>query len=126
MTTEGRKRPRNRRELPKALKITPAAEKFLGMLQTSRSNDERKGFVLSIKQAPNNLQMVFAFDFVSSEDDTNKGFADKVPFAEDDSLALYIDSSALMKVLGTTVDYDNFRSSLVVLNPEGEEVSPDT
>ena len=92
--------------------------------------DHAKGFRLSLNQAPNNLHMVFSFDFLDPdwlnehESGTPGKFfpMKKVSFAEDESLALYIDSSALMKVLGTTVDYDASKSSLVILDSDGTEV----
>ena len=145
-----------RRALPQPLTLTPTAEKFLRILHGSRQGNERgggggrgsdgggggggggndcKGFLLSIDQAPNNMHMVFSFDFIHAEGVKEHSVgggagslmgAEKVPFAEDGSLALYIDSTALMKVLGATVDYDQAKSSLVILNSDGEEVSPET
>eukprot|EP00946_MAST-07B_sp_MAST-7B-sp1_P001857 g1857.t1 len=124
------------------LTITPTAEKFLRVLHQSRQGgdeennfeDHAKGFRLSLNQAPNNLHMVFSFDFLDPdwlnehESGTPGKFfpMEKVSFAEDESLALYIDSSALMKVLGTTVDYDASKSSLVILDSDGTEVSPES
>ena len=75
--------------------------------------------------------MVFSFDFVDPDwlKERESGQVvpiEKVVFSEDESLALYIDSTALMKVLGATVDYDKSKSSLVILDPNGKEVSPES
>ena len=138
----GKTRPR--RALPAPLTLTADAEKFLRILhgQHTASKGEvspNKGYLLSINQAPNNMHMVFSFDFIDAKGVTARTVisgkagssgglmvgADKVAFAEDDSLALYIDSSALMKVLGATVDFDHEKSSLVILDADGNELSPE-
>ena len=134
---------KRRRVLPQPLTLTPTAEKFLRILHSSRQEGgggavgeiDCKGFLLSIDQAPNNMHMVFSFDFVDAQGLSERGVGENVgglvgtemvPFTNDSSLALYIDSTALMKVLGATVDYDQTKSSLVILDPDGKEVSPET
>ena len=71
------------------------------------------------------MHMVFRFDFLSA-DEAAITTAEKAPIGEDGALALYIDSSALMKVLGATVDFDTESRSLVVLDKSGEPIIPDT
>ncbi len=116
--------PAARRALPPPVAVSPAAQDFLGRLAAS-APCRVAGFTLSLDQAQSNMHMVFRFDILSA-DGAATTTAEKAPFGDDDALALYVDSSALMKVLGATVDFDTESRSLVVLDKHGEPIIPDT
>ena len=68
------------------------------------------------------MHMQFTFDFIT-QDERDNSKDEKVVYDEENQLFLHVDESALMKVLGSTVDYQD---GLKVLNKEGFELSPET
>ena len=111
---------RARRPLPPPVNLTDNAEKFFLALQ--KQKPEMGGFRLSLVQADNNMYMQFAFDFLTPEDATLSK-DERVVYDKENNLALHVDESALMKVLGSTVD---FNDGLKVMDKQGFELSPET
>jgi|TARA_B110000090_G_C13029028_1_gene311092 Fe-S cluster assembly iron-binding protein IscA len=111
---------RKRRALPPPVNLTTNAEKFFKAL--TKQKPETGGFRLALTQAESNMHMQFTFDFIT-QDERDNSKDEKVVYDEENQLFLHVDESALMKVLGSTVDYQD---GLKVLNKEGFELSPET
>jgi len=109
-----------RRVLPPPVALTSSAQKFFQALQEQKP--ETGGFRLSLIQADNNMQMQFSFDFLTLEE-AKESKDERIMFDEKQQMALHVDESALMKVLGSTVDFDD---GLKVLDKTGFELSPET
>ena len=69
------------------------------------------------------MHMQFEFEFLTKTD-AEQSKNERVVFDDEKKLALHVDESALMKVLGSTIDFDDQR--LIVLDKQGFELSPET
>lgn len=110
-----------RRPLPPPVTLTSQAQKFFQALHSQKP--DTGGFRLSLEQADNNMHMQFEFEFLTKTD-AEQSKNERVVFDDEKKLALHVDESALMKVLGSTIDFDDQR--LIVLDKQGFELSPET
>jgi Fe-S cluster assembly iron-binding protein IscA len=113
---------RKRRSLPPPVQLTSQAKCFFQSLH--KQKPETGGFRLSLTQADNNMHMQFSFDFITVED-AKISKEERVHFDKEKNLSLHVDESALMKVLGSTVDFE-LDGGLKIMDKEGIELSPET
>lgn len=84
------------------------------------------GIRISFAQHPSLLEMVFNIDFIAS----SSPFAEKDPKRVEERIQLengfivVIDSSALLKLLGASLEYDPNGGKLVLKGKDGELLDP--
>ena len=105
------------------IKVSTKASDFFQSLVAS--NESAVAIRVGYKQSKGSLSMVYSFDFMGKADvDEAESRRPPDERLKLDSCSVYIDPSALMKVMGATVDVDLDSFKVQLLDPEGHPLEP--